>query len=109
MTKTSIKTEAAAFIKAAKLADWNQEAHVAFVAKLVKQLVFGSCNGACSEDEAKAIAQDCASAIMTAGQEHGSTFSNASAFRQWLQSKDVALLPKQTEAEQLSNRFAGLV
>lgn len=97
MTETIIKTAAAQFIKDAKIADagWSQEAHIAFLARFLKAEL--------------ALKPEQVIAIMEIGQCKASLLANASAFRQWLESKDVALLKKQDENKSLGNRYAGLV
>ena len=95
MTTDQIKMAANMFIQDAKLTTWPQEAHVAFVAHVVKTMV------AVHKGDYRAVAKD----VLTTGQEHGALFANASAFRQWLQSDKVALLPK-GEPSAAGNRYA---
>lgn len=94
MTKDSILKAAGSFIKAAKLNEWDQESHIAFVAYLAKQ--------------EKPKAEELPKWLLAVGAACPAVLANASAFRQLLQSDKVALLPK-GEATQLGNRFAGLI
>jgi hypothetical protein len=97
MTKDQIKSSAAAFITAAKLTEWNQEAHLALVAKVVKAELADAKGDA---DKVKLAILQCPLPAL---------YANASAFRQWLQSKDVALIPATPASDKgVLNRFANL-
>lgn len=95
ITKVSIQTHAKTFIANGKLTEWPQEAHNCLVAYILKRELD--------------LDDDQVSALMEAQQAMPALTANASAFRQWLQSKDVALLPKADDAKPLGNRYAGLV
>lgn len=104
MTKDQIKSAAAKFISTAKLTEWPQEAHNAFVAYSLKRALIAS--NAVAND---AMAMPIVETLMTMQATMPALTANASAFRQWLQSKDVALLPASTPEAKLANRYAGLV
>lgn len=95
MDKTEIKNEVAKFITMASITEWNQEAHNAFVAWLIKR-------------EA-ALEPHQVETIMLMQQAMPSITANASAFRQWLESKDVALLKKAEPATKSLSRYAALI
>lgn len=95
MTKDTIKRYAASFIHDASVDSWSQEAHNAFVVKVLRAEL--------GLDSTQAIA------ILEIQAAMPSLMANASAFRQWLESKDVALLAKATESKPLGNRYGAMV
>lgn len=95
-TESAIKTAAAAFIAAAKLTTWPQEAHIAFVAKLLRAEL--------------GLDTTQVEALLTLAAECPSLLANASAFRQKLQGEAWGQpLPAAPEKAISGNRFAGLI
>lgn len=82
MKEAAIQAEAKSFITSAKpaLTSWDQQDHIVFLALILKKH--------CS------LSQEQFAQIIQLGQEKPSLLTNASAFKQWLQSDKVALLPK---------------
>ena len=104
MTKTQIKNFASEFIKLSGAKSWDQETHVAFVAWVMRQQITEKWSAGLPKTTAE-LAKAVQGIIL--GVEMPSLLANASAFRQWLESKDVALLAKSETVT--ANRYAALL
>lgn len=106
MTKNQIKTYAAKFIEISGAKSWDQETHVAFVAWTLRQHITEKWPaGVVLPKTAAELAKAIQGIILAV--EMPSLVANASAFRQWLESKDVALLAKSETVS--ANRYASLL
>lgn len=113
MTKTQVQHHAKSFIASAKLKDWNQESHSAFQAYILKQLLSTTKPGPADKEgkpgaEVPIVMADLPKLWLALGSEFPALLTNASAFRQWLQSDKVALLAK-AESDEPANRYGNLI
>jgi hypothetical protein len=94
--EATIRSYAADFISAADLKDWKQEAHVAFVAYVLKREL--------------GLESTQVQSLMEIGQAVPALLANASAFRQKCQGKEWGyLLPEAEGKTALQNRFGNLI